>query len=103
MNLTHFKKKYPVLFRRGEKLSKEELLANIIQLENRQALKDFIDQVWLDKAKKTFFKVRPFFETHPHAKHRYQMAYNWFIFYKRKKLWLINDMRKYKYWWTRKI
>jgi hypothetical protein len=45
MNLNYFKTKYPVLFQRNENLSKEELLTNIIQLENRKALEDFVDQV----------------------------------------------------------
>ncbi len=103
MSLDYFKKRYPVLFWRWKELSKEELLESIIQLENKRALKDFIRYFWLEETKKNFLKIRQFFEANPNAKHRYQMMYNWFIFYKKKLLWLIDDMRKYRFWRTRKI
>jgi len=103
MNLQKFKEKYPALFWRKDNLNEYELLTNIIQLENKNALKDFIKQFWFDKVKSLFLSSYDTFSTNPDLKFRYEKMYNWFIFYKKKKLWLITDMRKYKYWWTKKI
>jgi hypothetical protein len=45
MNLDKFKQKYPTLFWRSENLDEKQLLTNIIQLENKKALKDFIKEL----------------------------------------------------------
>jgi len=103
MNLKIFKEKYPALFWRSGNLTIKELLINIIQLENKSALKEFINQIWFDKVKKLFFEVRWNFETSPSLILRWQKMYNWFIFYKKKKLGTIKDMRKYRFWWTKTI
>ena len=103
MNLKEFKAKYPSLFWRDENLTREEILTNIIQLENKKALKDYIKKNGFDQTKSDFFCIRKFFETNPSMKLRYQKMYNRFIYYKKKSLWIIKDMRKYKFWWTKRI
>jgi len=103
MKFQDFKIKYPVLFWRSDNLSEEEILINIIQLENKKALKDLIKQIWFEKTKTLFFKIRRYFEWNPDMKLRYQRMYNRFIFYKKKEKGLIKDMRKFKFWRSRRI
>lgn len=96
----HFKENHKYLYWRQDELTSKELLTNIIQMEDKKALKDFIKFFWFEKTHKLFLELFDHFDTIFPIKKRYLRMVNWFILYWKKQTWEIKDMRKYRYWYT---